>query len=172
MARMTGPDCAFMCSLINTKYTHTHTIFTPTLNVFDCTVFDTVFDKVNGGVVEVAEIFLKALPDDPKEACASDGVSGSGGRSELPQERSGGGGGGTKKGKRFAPIALITEERAAELRDALRAMLVEFLELCRQLVLKTRTVLNVPRNASMMIPRAIGEERTAEEVGRRGSYGW
>ncbi|CAM9251564.1 unnamed protein product [Ascophyllum nodosum] len=130
-----------------------------------------VLPQVNGGVVEVAEIFLKALPDDPKEACASDGVSGSGGRSELPQERSGGGG-GTKKGKRFAPIALITEERAAELRDALRAMLVEFLELCRQLVLKTRTVLNVPRNASMMIPRAIGEERTAEELSAEHNILW
>lgn len=45
-------------------------------------------------------------------------------------------------------------------------MLIEFLELCRQLVLKTRTVLNVPKNAPAVMPsqRAVGEERTQEEV--------
>lgn len=70
------------------------------------------------------------------------------------------------KAKRFSPIALITEERAAELREVLREMLIEFLELCRQLVLKTRTVLNVPKSVPGVIPapRAAGEERTPEEV--------
>lgn len=67
---------------------------------------------------------------------------------------------------RYSPIALISEERAAELREVLREMLIEFLELCRHLVLKTRTVLNVPKNAPSVMPsqRAVGEERTQEEV--------
>lgn len=73
--------------------------------------------------------------------------------------------------KRFAPIALISQERAAELREVLREMLIEFLELCRQLVLKTRTVLNVPKSAPGVVPtpRAVGEERTPEEVSCRSS---
>lgn len=63
-------------------------------------------------------------------------------------------------------MPLISEERAAELREVLREMLIEFLELCRQLVLKTRTVLNVPKSVPGVIPapRAAGEERTPEEV--------
>lgn len=58
---------------------------------------------------------------------------------------------------RFKKIALITEERASELRGVLREMLIEFLELCRQLVVKTRTVLLNTRSTA-------GEERPAEEV--------
>lgn len=58
---------------------------------------------------------------------------------------------------RFRKIALITEERASELRGVLREMLIEFLELCRQLVVKTRTVLLNSRNTA-------GEDRPAEEV--------
>lgn len=125
--------------------------------------------QVNGGAVEVAETFLKALPDDEDDSDAatstatvsSFGVTDQQGCETSAVRISG----VSKKSKRFAPIALITEERAAELRGVLREMLIEFLELCRQLVLKTRTVLNVPRNAPMMVPRAVGEERTAEEVG-------
>lgn len=115
--------------------------------------------------MEVAETFLKALPDEEDNSDAatstvpSIGVIGQqGGETSVRIP------GVSKKSKRFAPIALITEERAVELREVLREMLIEFLELCRQLVLKTRTVLNVPRNAPMLVPRAVGEERTAEEV--------
>lgn len=150
--------------------------------------------------MEVAETFLKALPDEEDdERAADDDINRPSSPTPkkpavasifAPRTASGNSisgssnsvGGGASAGsaaaiaapgkkqvgpKRFAPIALITEMRASELRDVLREMLIEFLELCRQLVLKTRTVLNVPRNAPAIVPRAVGEERTAEEVRRR-----
>lgn len=142
--------------------------------------------QVNGGAVEVAETFLKALPAEegnalppttPSAVVVDDGSSGGGaaaataGTAAAAEAGGGSGGGGTKQPaattkpqQRFRPIALIKEDRAAELREVLREMLIEFLELCRQLVLKTRTVLNIPRNAPVVAPRAVGEERTAEEV--------
>lgn len=143
--------------------------------------------KVNGGAVEVAETFLKALPPEegnananalppttpPAVAVDDGGAAGAiaaagaeaGGKSQP------GGAAATTPRQRFKPIALITtEERAAELREVLREMLIEFLELCRQLVLKSRTVLNVPRNTPTGAPRAaVGEEKTAEEVSERES---
>lgn len=122
-------------------------------------------EKVNGGAVEVAETFLKALPPTTPPAIAVD-VSAAGAIAATGAEA----GGKTQPEaaaaarQRFKPIALITEERAAELREVLREMLIEFLELCRQLVLKSRIVLNVPRNTPTVAPRAVGEEKTAEEV--------
>lgn len=142
--------------------------------------------KVNGGAVEVAETFLKALPEEPGEqdvsteekiillptdsapvpgdatnaaASTTEGLSIDGSALVVRQPVS-----KTKPPKRFLPIALITEERASALRDVLREMLIEFLQLCRLLVLKTRTVLNVPKHAPVVAPRAVGEERTIEEV--------
>jgi len=124
----------------------------------------------------VAETFLKALPpeEEPSDlppttppAIGVDGGEAGAGASASASAGSGSGAGGAGAGtatattkQRFRPIALITEERAAELREVLKEMLIEFLELCRQLVLKSRTVLTAPR--------AAGEERTLEEVSREG----
>ena len=125
--------------------------------------------------MEVAETFLKALPPEegnalppttPPAVTVDDG--GAAGTIAATGAEAGGkaqpGAAATPR-QRFKPIALITtEERAAELREVLREMLIEFLELCRQLVDKSRTVLNVPRNTPTGAPRAVGEEKTAEEV--------
>ncbi|CAN0055320.1 unnamed protein product [Pylaiella littoralis] len=159
-----------------------------------------VLPQVNGGAVEVAETFLKALP--PEEGvdlppttppAVSDGAGGAGASAATAEAAAGNGNGKTKSGSgaggaagaaavgaegaeaaeaaaaaraaapkqqqqqpRFRKIALITEERASELRGVLREMLIEFLELCRQLVVKTRTVLLNSRNTA-------GEDRPAEE---------
>lgn len=119
----------------------------------------------------MAETFLKALPpeeepsDLPPTTPPAIGVDGGETGASVSASAAGAGSGSAAAGaaipatkQRFRPIALITEERAAELREVLKEMLIEFLELCRQLVLKSRTVLTAPR--------AAGEERTLEEVSR------
>ncbi|CAB1103144.1 unnamed protein product [Ectocarpus sp. CCAP 1310/34] len=158
-----------------------------------------VLPQVNGGAVEVAETFLKALPPEegnalppttPSAVVVDTGGSGgaaaaaTAGTAAAAAEAGGWSGGGGGRGgakqpaatarpqQRFRPIALIKDDRAAELREVLREMLIEFLELCRQLVLKTRTVLNIPRNAPVVAPRAVGEERTAEEVNAEHNILW
>lgn len=132
--------------------------------------------------MEVAETFLKALPPDegnalppmtPPAVAVDDDAASAIAATEAEAGGKAQPGSAATPRQRFKPIALITtEERASELREVLREMLIEFLELCRQLVLKSRTVLNVPRNTPTVAPRAVGEEKTAEEVSAAVAVVW
>jgi hypothetical protein len=99
-----------------------------------------VLPQVNGGVAEVAECFLKKIAESD---AGNDG---------------------------FAPIPLTTAEQARALRAKLQDALVQFLDLCRRLIIKSRRALDVPYDPPPS--RTSTEERTQEEVNADNNRVW